>query len=196
MDTLLYGVLIACAFRHGWWLTFAQRYWRFLDVLSIVLAGFVAFDFFSWLARDLIQQPATAFLGFLVGSLKFSAISLLFALILLRALTSSGSYVQVLSNPLLRRVGLISYGAYMYHQIVNVVIHGLIHGDDRRLDNWGDAYIPILVMGVTFVVAALSFVILERPIRSLGHRLNWTLAPANKGPTDQKIMMAETRPTA
>jgi hypothetical protein len=66
---------------------------------------------------------------------------------------------------LLTAFGLVSYGAYMYHQAVNVAFYGLMRGTEPMITGWRDAWLPLPVLAITFALAALSYRFFERPIR-------------------------------
>ena len=74
----------------------------------------------------------------------------------------------ILSNGLLVRVGLVSYGAYLWHQpILAVARHFCIH----------PMQVPLVAtwtaIALTFVLAIASYHLVEKPFRTSRYRLNW-----------------------
>ena len=61
-----------------------------------------------------------------------------------------------------RRVGVVSYGIYLYHQVLFLVVARHVHA--RR------SVVLAIELLVTLVVAELSFRLVESPIRARGHR--------------------------
>jgi peptidoglycan/LPS O-acetylase OafA/YrhL len=90
------------------------------------------------------------------GGLSFY--SGLSALIVLATLIPFGPVARVLGTSALRRMGMLSYGLYVYHWPIFLWIDQLHTG----LGLWP---LAVLKLSVTWVVAALSFQYLERPIR-------------------------------
>lgn len=62
----------------------------------------------------------------------------------------------------LRRVGVVSYGLYLYHQVVFLVVAQHLHAQR--------AVVLVVQLAVALLVAELSFRLLESPIRRYGHR--------------------------
>ncbi|HEY2154690.1 MAG TPA: acyltransferase [Isosphaeraceae bacterium] len=87
--------------------------------------------------------------------------------------------LAVLRRPRLRRIGAISYGLYLYHFLV-IVISGDIYRAIglRGQPLWREA--PTI--GVCFVVAALSWKYIERPILKLKDRFAYTTDEGRPAP--------------
>jgi peptidoglycan/LPS O-acetylase OafA/YrhL len=83
------------------------------------------------------------------------------ALIACGVANPSGALARIVSIPPLRLMGLVSYGAYLWHWPINVLftadrthVHGLA--------------LQALRLGTTFAVSAISYRFLEQPIRKHG----------------------------
>ena len=104
MDALMFGVLAAIVIRNEGALQLARRLRLALDGIIVLIV----------LAIVYASYPITSF------SLKYSAIALMFALLILRIfLYKPGLYHWALRTKALTAAGLISYALYMYHQAVN-----------------------------------------------------------------------------
>jgi peptidoglycan/LPS O-acetylase OafA/YrhL len=103
--------------------------------------------------------------------------AVLAAAVVLAAIQPHGPVRALLGRESLRRLGLISYGVYVYHWPIFLWLDGARTGLSRS---------PLfcLRVGVTLVVAGLSYHLLERPIRE-GRRFTawhpWVFAPAAAG---------------
>ena len=82
--------------------------------------------------------------------------------------------LAVLRRPRLRRLGTISYGLYLYHFLV-LVISGDVY---FRLGLRGQPLWRAPTIGACFVVAALSWRYVERPILGLKDRFAYTGRPS------------------
>jgi peptidoglycan/LPS O-acetylase OafA/YrhL/lysophospholipase L1-like esterase len=78
--------------------------------------------------------------------------------VVIYAVTRAGLLAGVLSVPALRGVGLVSYGLYLYHWPIFLLL------DEERT---GLSVLPLFVvrMAVTGVIAVASYFLLEQPIR-------------------------------
>jgi peptidoglycan/LPS O-acetylase OafA/YrhL len=150
-DTRAASILIGAALAA--WLTWrgrptTQRGWRWLQSTS--LAG-VAVLAFAWTRFD--GTSATVYRGgFFVCALAAAAI--------IATITDPrpGAVRRVLACPPLVGLGIISYGVYLWHWPIYVVLDAARTG----LNGW-----PLLALRVagTLVVALVSYVVVERPIR-------------------------------
>lgn len=104
------------------------------------------------------------------------AIGAAVALMLFAAAAGSGVARVLLANRPLRRLGVISFGVYLWHPpilewLTAAGVFGWIEG--YRLP-WS---LPILLL-VTVLAAELSYRLIERPMLGLGHRRGGKIAPA------------------
>ncbi|MBK9990383.1 MAG: acyltransferase [Verrucomicrobia bacterium] len=81
-----------------------------------------------------------------------------------------GWFARLLINPLMRYIGSISYGIYVYHFFAPLVVRRL----PLAVVPFGSGYIlvrTLLELGFSVGVAALSFRIIERPILAFKNRI-------------------------
>ncbi|MGQ0823416.1 MAG: DUF459 domain-containing protein [Actinomycetota bacterium] len=133
-------------------------------------------------ALDRVALGAAVALGWLWGSIserddwQYTGGYLLAAVlvaIVIASVTQPGAIsplAAALSTPPLRAVGMISYGLYLWHWPVYVLL------GPSRIDLEGSTLLA-LRLSVTFAVAALSYVFVERPIRH-GALQGWTIRVA------------------
>ncbi len=81
---------------------------------------------------------------------------MLFGVIILNAATNPKNILK-LENPLLNFLGRISYGLYMYHSVIIVLVLILIK------DSFSDPLIHIISIALTIIIAALSYKYFEYP---------------------------------
>jgi peptidoglycan/LPS O-acetylase OafA/YrhL len=100
----------------------------------------------------------------------------MWALVILRVFTHERSrFNRLWTSSLLAKLGLISYGLYMYHQSINGLMHGLVFNQEPTVSNLPHLLAALAVDAIAIGVAALSYVYLETPIRQFGHRLSNSL---------------------
>jgi len=107
------------------------------------------------------------------------------ALIACVALVPASPWARVLSLRPVRYVGAISYGLYLFHWPIFVVVNHARTG----LDGWALFAVRI---GLSFAVAALSFHFLEMPVRrgALRGWRGWVTAPLAVGGTAALLVAA------
>ncbi len=100
------------------------------------------------------------------------------AVVITAAVQPEGGPVgRVLSLPPLRALGLISYGVYLWHWPVYLML-------SRGRIGWDPYPLFVLRVAVTLAVATASYKLLELPVRrgALRHwKMSWALAPATAG---------------
>jgi peptidoglycan/LPS O-acetylase OafA/YrhL len=107
----------------------------------------------------------------------YSVASLFYACVLLLAVVEErGPLAAVLRSRALQRTGLLAYGLYLLHQPVNGLGHALLLGAAPSLATAAGAAITAGALVVTFLLAELSWRVLERPLIAVGQRLRY--APA------------------
>lgn len=160
LDSLAFGALLAIAVHRGWrperWLWVA---WPAAAVMLIapVLYMFRRADIAGWF-----------------DAISSEAMNLFFAALVLAASRGFGGLIgRVLDNRLLRYLGVISYGIYLYHQI-------LIEVYWRGFDKLGRAYplgfgakLSVFIFIGASIVAALSWHFFEAPINRFRHRFDY-----------------------
>jgi peptidoglycan/LPS O-acetylase OafA/YrhL len=77
-------------------------------------------------------------------------------------------------------VARVSYGTYLIHPFVLfwVLTRVRTHLGLEEIHAWSLGGIFALVLGLSLVIASLMFVLVERPLLDLGHRLG---RPADRG---------------
>lgn len=158
-DALMFGVLIALIVRNERILDIARR-WRYaLDAITILLAVQISVD--GRLMHIWEELPGGRF-----PPLKQSFLALMFALIILRIfLYEKSSISAMLRSSTLGKVGAVSYALYMYHQVVNGMIHGYFFNEAPKITSFTHLFAAVCVVTITFVLAAISYKYLEMPIR-------------------------------
>lgn len=165
MDTVLWGAFIAYAVRRQDWIAILSKRTWLIDATIVGLALLVVTNTFHHISAPFIPTDLR-YLGLFLSTLRYSALATMYALIILRLyLPGAVTLKSTLSHPILMRIGLLSYAAYMYHQIINTIVHYLAHGGTLKLASWEHFWIPILVFALTFSAAALSYRYMERPIQ-------------------------------
>jgi peptidoglycan/LPS O-acetylase OafA/YrhL/lysophospholipase L1-like esterase len=149
----------------------------------IGVLGAVAIGFMFWNARD--HSPALYRGGFLVFAICAAVVI--------------AAMVQPSRNPLrgvlcirpVRWIGAVSYGVYLWHFPVSVAL------TTSRLQRWGwdvpGWELTLLRLGATFGLAALSYYLVELPIRQRRFAHRWTpyvLAPAAVAVTAAVILFS------
>jgi peptidoglycan/LPS O-acetylase OafA/YrhL len=176
---LLVGALLAILLIH-WG---PEKRWSRLAVQWIGVLGAVAVGFMFWNARD-----HDAFLyhgGFLIFAICTAAV------ILAMVQSSRNPLRAVLCIRPVRWIGAVSYGVYLWHFPVSVAL------TTSRLQQWGwdvpDWELTVLRLAATFGIAALSYYLVELPIRQRRFVHRWTprlLAPAALAATAALILLA------
>jgi peptidoglycan/LPS O-acetylase OafA/YrhL len=160
-DALLVGVVCAFLFRRASCKAWLTQNYRHVYVIFFVLAlGMIYILPRNYVALFLYDQI-----------LLYNVwIELLFGSLLLLAVTHrEGIIATMMRFAPLRRLGMISYGVYLFHMPVNGLLRGLILGRDRMYQGPIDIVMTLIALLVTLLVASLSWYFLEKPIIAWGH---------------------------
>jgi peptidoglycan/LPS O-acetylase OafA/YrhL len=161
-DALGLGVLAAYAVRSpGVLRTLAESRSRIYGLFGILLAGMV---FIAYSSPWFISRPVT-FWG-------RSWIALFYVtLLMIPLLNRNGRIAALFRNPLLQKLGLISYGVYMLHQLVLGLtlasFTGLQSGTTKSL------VAALVAFGITLAAAALLYRFVEKPILRIGQKCHY-----------------------
>jgi peptidoglycan/LPS O-acetylase OafA/YrhL len=157
-ELLLGAALGVLAVRHGWWdapaAAAGRRTGRALDLLGA--AGLVGLGLVVVLVVDPAGWAASG--GFAVTAVLTAAV------LAAVAGPATGRVAALLSWRPLVAVGVVSYGVYLWHWPVYLVLDPV----RTRLDDGGadDVLLTGLRLGVTGLLAALSYRFVEQPVRS------------------------------
>ncbi len=95
------------------------------------------------------------------------------AFLLIPLVNPNGLAAVALRNPLLQKLGILSYGVYLLHQPMLGLTYWLFHHGDfkaSRLEHWG---LTLLTLALTLGTATVLYRFLEKPMLRLGHSLKY-----------------------
>jgi peptidoglycan/LPS O-acetylase OafA/YrhL len=166
MDALMLGVLLAALVRHAPSLAVARTLQRPLNWFAVALIVLQLCDFWGYAGEQwrLALGSNTTVLMLVVG--QYPLINLAMAILILNIFTrETGPLRWIFRTRLLTSIGLISYGAYMYHQIVNYALWRGLYLTNPYQMGWDKAHMPVLVLLITGVISWLSLRYFEMPLR-------------------------------
>lgn len=158
LDTLAVGGLITWGTRR-----FAKRSMLIAAFIGIVLGGlfyFVMPNFFT---------PGTTTHLFWARNIHYyfggTALALFYGGWLIYAIYNVKPICNLLNMAWLRFIGKISYGIYLYHMILHVMLPNLLTPLTNLLPPaWQIVGIDVLTVAATFIVSVLSWYLIEQPI--------------------------------
>jgi peptidoglycan/LPS O-acetylase OafA/YrhL len=168
-DSLLVGVLIA-------WMSREQRWKALLVRMRPALYAVAVVTFVVLGALCLLDDPFLAWTPWL-----YSVLAIFYAALLSLAITPAGPINWFFRQRWLRELGLLAYGVYLMHEIVNRLLHAIILGRIPNINERASMATTALAAAVTYVAAALSWRFFERPLVEFGHRVSYT--------TDRQVVM-------
>ncbi len=171
-DSLFLGVLGAYAFRQ-------ERLKNLLrgqeNVLWGVFAMFAAGAF-------LLMKMSRGFMSIPQIYFGYTWLALFYAWFILLALWSSNRPLKsFLSSALLRQFGTISYAIYLFHTIVNGVLHGAFFGREPSVSNWQEFAVTAAAFLLTIGTAKISWIFFESRVVAWGHRAKYLPVPVTDG---------------
>ena len=142
-------------------------------------------SFRNWIARNMAW--VWAILGGLViicgliytrtdpGIFGHTLLGLLFGLIVIIALYSRKNvFTTLLSNTFLVETGKLSYFLYLYHQLINGLLHLLLLKHlAPALDSYQAIGVTIVSLLITAFLSVVSFKFLEKPLINYSHRYKY-----------------------
>lgn len=163
-DSLSVGMLAAILWRSA---SFRARIATHRGVLYLLIAVFTigALAFWKW------WPEATSF-G--MESAGFSWLALFYGLILVLVLAKQvGPFAAVTRMGWLRELGTVSYCMYIIHLAVNVICHGIVRRSWPAVSDFKAAAVTILAAFLTYGIAKISWIVLERPLLRRGHSFSY-----------------------
>lgn len=165
VDSLAIGALVALCLQQGVvsseWLRHHARW-----VLGLLGPGLLVFIATGHFERSSLW----------VSAMGYSLVSIFFAGLLVWGLSPSRPAQRVLGHPLLRRIGIVSYGIYILHPLCLTVVTTVLarlglDPDGATSSSLMDATVVLLcATAFAYGVAEISFRLFEQPILRLKDR--------------------------
>jgi len=80
-------------------------------------------------------------------------------------------------------MGAISYGIYMFHQLVSGLLHGYLKGQEPRIAGFSDAALTLLATACTLLAAWASYRFFEAPLIRFGRSRSYQPGTAAHAPS-------------
>ena len=159
-DSLAIGVLAALLWREGkleaWYAAHHTQFYVLLAILALAIPFFT-----KWLF-----SPYAFWMGFI----GYSWFALFFVcLLLLGLLEPRGTWSRFLSLAFFREMGRLSYCIYLIHLLILGLCHSLILHKLPSIASIPSAAVTLLAFCITYLLAALSWRYVERPLLRRGH---------------------------
>ena len=107
--------------------------------------------------------------GMTLGNIRNTWIAFLFATItLFMVVNKSEKLIKIIDNSLLRFIGKISFGIYIYHQLTIFIIFQWVKGTRPVLNNVNDLFLIIFSFLLTILISFISYNFFERKITNIG----------------------------
>lgn len=112
--------------------------------------------------------------SFGMQSFGYTWMALFYAVVLLLAIgNAEGWMARAARTRWLRELGTVSYCVYIIHIVVNVVLHAVLLHKAPRISTARGALVTVLAVFVTFVLAKLSWWLVEAPLLRRGHNFKY-----------------------
>lgn len=159
MDTLLTGVGLAFAFRSETMVRYFHDNKPLMwSVFTVLLMGMLLMT-----RKEIGRSDFEPF-----------AIAMFYASFISLALVYRGSSTtSILRSGLLVRLGMYSYGLYMYHQMVAGLIHGYFRNASPSMESIDGAVLTMISPVLTTFIAVLSYHTYEAYFLALGRRYKY-----------------------
>jgi len=163
-DALLLGVLCAYILRNETVRGYVTSHPR---LLYVVFTGLLL-----TFGNLLLDSPPITTLA--MTSYGYSLLALLYSCFLLIAVTERrGAISWIARNPVLRGLGVLAYGVYLFHQGISVLCHALILRQVPQVQTLMDMIVMLCALVVTIGMAFVSWTVFERPLVQFGHALKY-----------------------
>lgn len=155
-DPLAAGILCAVAVRNPIVMEFFKQK-RFLLQSTIVLSAMT-------MVACIYKMPSLYEHHHLLASLMYASTLLL-------VITHKKSLLaKVCRWPILVWTGIVSYGAYMFHQGIQGFMHAIIRNQVPTVQNWADISVVAASIALTFALASFSYLTMETFFLKLGKK--------------------------
>lgn len=163
IDTLMIGVLCAMAIRNNRVKLWLELRAKDLYLLFAILLGGIVL---------MASENVTNVRSFDMALYGYTWLALFYALLLLIAISEQRGMIKAIANfAPLRKLGIVAYGVYLFHEGVNGIMFGLFFDTEPTISNIPEALTTVLSFGLTVLLAYVSWRFFEKPIVKMGHRL-------------------------
>ena len=161
MDSLFIGVVLAIMFRSDDILDLLDRHKKALSGIFVAML-------FGMAALTLTRVDLSSnFLG-------PTALAIFYAsFIALAVLYQDSKITSVLRTTLMTRLGMYSYGLYMYHQMVAGLMHGMLRGAAPTMTTGSGILITLASLFITVGLSVISYHTFEMFFMKLGRRFHY-----------------------
>jgi len=161
-DSLLLGVLCALALRNNGFKDFVHRKILAVYAMVMILFGMIYSIGFNGLSGFTAEMTWYG----------YSLLALFYSCVLIIAVTEKrGLITAIVRNQWLGKLGVISYGVYIFHQGVQFLVHAWFFHDEPQITGIPTALASIFALFLTFLLAWVSWTYFEKPIVNFGHDL-------------------------
>ncbi len=162
-DAIMYGVALALILRNKMAFSIAVQFRRLLDIIGLLFLYLILTNWtFTWW---------TGASG-AIFPLKQSMMALMWAIVILRIYTyQQNIFNAIWRNKVLAKIGLVSYGLYMYHQAINGLIHGIFFNQEPTISTSLHLLAAIAVLTISATLAIFSYFYFEKPIQQYGKEI-------------------------
>jgi peptidoglycan/LPS O-acetylase OafA/YrhL len=164
MDSLLLGVLAACAVR-------SPRCWEWMVAHKPPIAAasaVLALGFLIMVRKDLNVD------SFAMTVFGYTWIASFYLSILLLAVISKGFFNSLFTSRPLIELGVVAYGLYLFHQPILGLVYGIVGRVSPHLNNLSAFGLTSFAAVLLTVIVRVSWVCFEKPLIVKGHRHRYT----------------------
>jgi len=164
MDCFFLGVIGAILYRNHNYMTIISKnlHWIYVGTTIILI------QLISMCYRNV------SMVSWDMASYGFTLVSFFYWGLLMIALTEKKGLIStILRLSILRNLGIIAYGVYIFHQGINGLLHGLIRKDIPFHGNIWDMQITLCAFILTIFIAKISWTYFEKPIVEFGHKFHY-----------------------
>lgn len=176
MDTLLLGVLAACAVRDAAYWERLVTHKAAVGAASIVLGAGILVMIHRHLR---VEGPEG--ISFALASFGFTLIALFYLSLLLLAVTQRGLVSRLFRFRGLTELGIVAYGMYLFHTPVIGLVYGLAGKANPELTGLSTFGLTAIAGLLLFALARLSWLYFEKPLIKRGHHHQYRRADAILG---------------
>jgi len=162
-DALMLGVLGAILVRSPRWFPELNRSRRILSLsVAVCVIAFLLITAKGW---GMLTRP--------ISTLGYTLIAASYLLLILGTILSDGLLKRVFCMRWLRGMGTISYGLYMVHPAILIVVYSYFGYEQPRLDRAFDVVPMLLAVALSVGVSLLSWKYFESRLVRFGHKLRF-----------------------